>query len=250
MKDAHVADFSTLFNRLEFKLGEDNTALKQIPTDELVDLGRTDSIVPYMDMLFYQMGRYLTISASRPGTQPMNLQGVWNENSSAPWGSKWTLNINAELNYWLAEGANLAECHEPLLDLLYDLYETGKEVANVHYGCRGWVAHHNTDLWRGAAPVDGANWGLWTFGGAWLTRHIWEHYQYSQDEEFLKKAYPYLKEASLFFFDFLIEGNQGYLVTVPTVSFEQTWRRTDGRIGRLCEGPTMDNQILRDLFTN
>ncbi|MCG8685752.1 MAG: glycoside hydrolase family 95 protein [Desulfobacterales bacterium] len=246
--DTHVADYSSLFNRVDVDFS--NHEVPQIPTDELIELVRSDTVVPYLDELFYQMARYLTIAGSRKGTQPLNLQGIWNDDMAPPWDCKWTLNINLPMNYWLAEAGNLADCHEPLFSLLYDLKETGAKVARTHYGCRGFVAHHNTDIWRGAAPVDGANWGLWTFGGAWLTRHLWDHYQYSQDIDFLKKAYPYMKEASLFFFDFLSKGNDKYLVTSPTVSFEQSYTLPDGRHGRLCEGPTMDNQMLRDLFSN
>jgi len=244
----HVTDYSTLFSRVVVNFG--TTKIHNRPTNELVELARKDSSIPYLDELFYQMGRYLIIAGSREGTQPLNLQGIWNDNMSAPWDCKWTLNINLPMNYWMVEAANLSECHEPLFSLLTDLRETGTKIAREHYGCRGFVAHHNTDLWRGAAPVDGANWGLWTFGGAWLTRHLWEHYQYSQDKAFLKKAYPYLKEASLFFFDYLSKGKDKYLVTSPSVSFEQSYVLPNGKFGRLCEGSTMDNQILRDLFSN
>ncbi|SIT02757.1 alpha-L-fucosidase 2 [Zobellia uliginosa] len=244
----HVDDYSGLYNRLQvdFGLGE----FSDVPTNELIDRFVQGERIPVIDELFYQMSRYLIISGSRKKSQPLNLQGIWNDNMQPAWGSKWTLNINLPMNYWMVESANLAECHEPLFELLYDLRETGAKVAREHYGCRGFVAHHNTDLWRAATPVDGATWGLWTFGGAWLTRHLWESYQYSQNKEFLKKVYPIMKEASLFFFDFLSEGNDGYLVTSPSVSFEQSYRLPNGKEGRLAEGPTMDNQILRDLFGN
>ncbi len=243
----HKEDYAGLFDRVVVDFG--NSKSYNIPTNELIERAKSQQ-EPLLDALFYQMGRYIIIAGSRKGTQPLNLQGIWNDSMSPPWGCKWTLNINLPMNYWMAETSNLAELHEPLFELLYDLEKTGAKVAKEHYGARGFVAHHNTDLWRAAAPVDGANWGLWTFGGAWLTRHLWESYQYSQDKEFLEKAYPVMKKASLFFFDFLSEGNQGYLVSSPSVSFEQSYTLPNGKHGRLCEGPTMDNQMLRDLFTN
>ncbi len=244
----HITDFSALFGRVEVDFGDNKS--RNVPTNKLIEQAKIKR-EPLLDVLFYQMGRYMMISGSRSGTQPLNLQGIWNDTMSPPWGCKWTLNINLPMNYWGAETGNLPECHEPLFNLIYDLHKTGTRVAKEHYGCRGFVVHHNTDLWRDAAPVDGANWGLWPFGGAWLSRHLWEHYLYTQDVEFLKRAYPIIKDASLFFFDYLSEGNQGYLVSSPSISFEQHFvTLPDGKEGRLCEGPTMDNQMLRDLFTN
>ncbi|NMH89862.1 glycoside hydrolase family 95 protein [Flavivirga algicola] len=243
----HFTDYKALFDRVVVNFG--NSKSYDIPTNKLIEQAKSQQ-EPLLDALFYQMGRYIIIAGSRKGTQPLNLQGIWNDSMNPPWGCKWTLNINLPMNYWMVEASNLEELNDPLFQLLYDLEKTGTKVAKEHYEARGFVAHHNTDLWRAAAPVDGANWGLWTFGGAWLTRHLWESYQYSQDKEFLKKVYPVMKNASLFFFDFLSEGNQGYLVTSPSVSFEQSYTLPNGKHGRLCEGPTMDNQILRDLFTN
>ncbi len=246
--DTHLEDYSELFDRVELNLGD--VQVPNMMTDELIRSVRAGNKQPYLDVLFYQMSRYLTIASSRAGSQPMNLQGLWNDQMAPPWGCKWTLNINLPMNYWMTEGANLSECTEPIHRIVQDLHITGQKVAKVHYNCRGFVAHHNTDLWRAAAPVDGANWGLWTFGGAWLTRHLWEHYQYTLDKDFLIKNYPIMKDASLFFFDYLIENDKGELVTSPSVSFEQSYYLPDGETGRLCEAPTMDNQMLRDLFSN
>lgn len=248
LKDRHIADYKSLFDRMQINLGSD--AAPQITTDSLVRYVRAGGVSSYLDEMFYQMGRYLTIASSRVGSQPMNLQGLWNDEMVPAWDSKWTLNINLSMNYWLCESANLSECHLPCIELVKDLNETGAKVAREHYGCRGFVTHHNTDLWKGAAPVDGANWGMWTMGGAWTSRHIWEHYQFTQDTTFLRENYGALKDASLFFFDYLSEGSQGYLVSSPAISSEQNGKFADGQSFRLCDGPTMDNQILRDLFNN
>lgn len=248
LKKQHIKDYSELFNRVSVNFGVKE--IPQYPTDKLIVSARNGNCEPYLDVLFYQMARYLTIAGSRTGSQPLNLQGIWNDNPNPPWDCKWTLNINLPMNYWMTEGANLSECHNPVFELIKDLHKTGAKVAKEHYNCRGFVVHHNTDLWRGAAPVDGSKWGLWTFGGAWLTRHLWEHYQYTLDKDFLKEYYPIMKDASLFFFDFLTEDDEGYLVTTPTVSFEQSYEKPNGETGRLTAGPTMDNQILRDLFSN
>ena len=173
--------------------------------------------------LYYQFGRYLLLSSSRPGGQPANLQGIWNQDLWPAWSSKWTININAEMNYWAAETANLPECHEPLFDLIDDLRVAGQKTAREWYGCRGFVAHHNTDLWRGTAPVDGS-WGLWPMGGVWLVQHLWEHYTFSGDREFLRqRAYPAMKESAQFVLDFLTEAPEGTafpgaLVTNPSYS--------------------------------
>jgi alpha-L-fucosidase 2 len=195
---------------------------------------------PALAALHFQYGRYLLIASSRPGSQPANLQGVWNEELNPPWESKWTLNINCEMNYWLSELCNLTECGEPLFDLIDDLAISGARTAREQYGCRGWVAHHNTDLWRGTAPINNID-GIWPTGGAWLCQHLWEHYQFTGDKKFLAHAYPVLKQASLFFVDYLIKDPKtGWLVSGPSYSPEQ---------GSLCIGPTMDHQIIRALMT-
>jgi alpha-L-fucosidase 2 len=197
---------------------------------------------------YFQFGRYLLIASSRPGTQAANLQGIWNQDMLPAWGSKWTTNINAQMNYWPAETTNLAECHEPLFDLIEELRPAGRRTAQVNYGARGFVVHHNTDLWRVATPVDGARWGLWPLGGAWLSTHLFEHYAFNGDTAFLRRAYPTLKEASEFILDFLVEDDKGRLVTNPSHSPENAFLDKNGVEGVLCVGATMDFGIIRELF--
>ena len=216
-----------------------------LPTDKrLAAFAGSDDMA--MVALMYNYGRYLLISSSQPGGQPANLQGVWNKEVMAPWDSKYTININAEMNYWPAEVAGLYESEEPLFSMIKDLSETGAVTAREMYGCRGWLAHHNTDIWRIAGPVDGSDWGMFPNGGAWLTTHIWEHYLYTLDKDFLKKWYPVLKGASEFCMDYL-QPYQGYLVMVPSVSPEHG---PMGKSNPLTAGCTMDNQIVRDVFTS
>ncbi len=240
LREAHVADHRRLFRRVKLDLGVTD-AVNQ-PTDERVKnfTGQDD---PQLVSLYFQFGRYLLIASSRPGSQPANLQGIWNDNINPPWESKWTTNINTEMNYWPAEVTNLSECHEPLFDLLEDVAESGAKTAKTHYNCRGWVLHHNTDLWRGTAPINHANHGIWVTGGAWLCQHLWEHYRFTGDKKFLRQcAYPIMKGAAMFFVDFLIEDPRtGWLIGTPSNSPEN---------GGLVAGPTMDHQIIRDLFTN
>ncbi len=240
LRKAHIADHRRLFRRVELDLGTTEAAKR--PTDERIrTFGKSDD--PQLAALYFQFGRYLLICSSRPGSQPANLQGIWNDKIRPPWESKWTTNINTEMNYWPAEVCNLSECHEPLFDMLDDLVVSGRKTAKVHYGCRGWVFHHNTDLWRGTAPINNSNHGIWVTGGAWLTRHLWEHYQFTGDKKFLsERAYGVMKGAALFFVDFLIEDPEtGRLISTPSNSPEQ---------GGLVAGPTMDHQIIRELFTN
>lgn len=250
----HVEDYAEVFNRVDINLGE---AHKNVPTDERLKQVAQGASDPVLDELVFQYGRYLMIAGSRPGTQPLNLQGIWNGTINPPWASKYTININIQMNYWLAEVCNLSEFHEPLLRMVKELQEPGKNTAQTHYKASGWVAHHNTDLWRGTAPVDGAQWGMWPTGGAWLCQHLWEHYLYTGDKAFLKKAYPIMKGAAAFFFDTLVENEDGYLITSPSISPEHSHGGTTkdglsvGRAGTsLCAGPTMDIQILNDLFSN
>jgi len=240
LREEHVADYRRLFRRVKLDVGT-SEAMKQ-PTDKRIEnFSKQDD--PQLVELYFQFGRYLLIASSRPGAQPANLQGIWNDKLSPPWESKWTTNINTEMNYWPAEVTNLSECHEPLFALLEDVAESGSKTAKTHYGCRGWVLHHNTDLWRGTAPINNSNHGIWMTGGAWLCRHLWEHYAFGGDKKFLKeRAYPVMKEAALFFTDFLIEDPKtGWLISTPSNSPE---------IGGLVAGPTMDHQIIRDLLTN
>ncbi|MGD0674516.1 MAG: glycoside hydrolase family 95 protein [Polyangiaceae bacterium] len=238
----HVADHQRLFRRVAIDLGTTEACAK--PTDErLRDSNRADD--PALAALYFQFGRYLLIACSRPGTQPANLQGLWNESLTPPWGSKYTININTQMNYWPAEAANLAECVEPLFTMVEELAKTGAETARVHYGASGWMAHHNTDLWRAAAPIDGATWGMWPTGGAWLCLSLWDHYDYGRDRGTLERLYPLMRGAAEFFLDVLIEEKgHGWLVTCPSLSPENAH---PGGVS-ICAGPTMDSQILRDLF--
>ncbi|MFO1488201.1 MAG: glycoside hydrolase family 95 protein [Verrucomicrobiota bacterium] len=244
LRAAQLADHQSFFRRVALNLGE--TAAMKLPTDERIRrfAGGGD---PQLAALYYQYARYLLISCSRPGGQPAGLQGLWNESTSPPWGGKYTININTEMNYWPAESGNLAECVEPLIAMVNDLTVTGARTAKNQYGARGWVVHHNTDLWRASAPIDGPNWGLWPSGGAWLCLSLWERYQFSGNPRELKRLYPALKGASEFFLDTLQEDPvHHWLVTNPSISPENMHPYG----AAVCAGPTMDMQILRDLFAN
>ena len=236
----HMADYTTLFDRFTIDLGSNSR--DSLPTDRRIIKFNEDPNDPGLLALYVQYGRYLLISSSREGTHPPNLQGIWNKDLKPAWGSKYTININAEMNYWPAEVLNLAECHEPLFALIEDCSESGAIVAREHYGADGWVVHHNTDIWRGAAPINHANHGIFTGGGVWLATHLWEHYLYTQDEDFLKhRAYPLMKGAAKFFTQFLTEDPKtGWLISTPSNSPET---------GGLVAGPTMDHQIIRHLFS-
>ena len=240
MKASHIRDHRALFDRVALDLGATQAAA--LPT--LDRLARNDlRSDPHLVALYFQYGRYLLIASSRPGSQPANLQGIWNDRLDPPWDSKWTVNINTEMNYWPAETTNLSECAEPLFDMLEDLTITGHRVAHAHYDARGWVLHHNTDLWRGAAPINASNHGIWPTGGAWLCQQLWWHYAFTGDVDFLRtRAYPILKEAALFFVDILVEDSAtGWLISPLSNSPEN---------GGLVPGPTMDHQIIRDLFSH
>lgn len=238
----HIREHQRLFHRVTIDLGITEAA--DLPTDQRPAKFR-EGADPQLAALYYQYGRYLLISSSRAGTQPANLQGIWNDSMTPPWDSKYTVNINAEMNYWPAETANLSECHEPLLRMVAELAENGGQTAQVHYGAHGWVCHHNTDVWRQTAPIDGPLWGFWPTGGAWLCTHLWSHYEFTGDREFLARAYPVMKGAAQFFVDTLVEDPEHkWLVTCPSISPEN---RHPGGVA-VCAGPTMDMQILRDLF--
>ena len=244
LRQAHIKDHQRLFHRVRLDLGTTPAAKK--PTDERIrDFSAGGD--PQLAALYFQFARYLLISSSRPGGQPANLQGIWNESMSPPWGSKYTININTEMNYWPAEPANLAECVDPLIAMIMDLTDTGGRTAKEMYNARGWVVHHNTDLWRASAPIDGAPYGMWPMGGAWLSLHLWDHYDYSGDRAFLKKAYPAMKGAAQFFLDTLVEDpKHHWLVTNPSLSPENVHPMG----AAVAPGPTMDMQILRDLFAD
>lgn len=242
LRAAHVADYQRLFHRVAIDLG--HSQAEQLPTDERVRTNNP-SADPALAALYFQYGRYLLISSSRPGGQPANLQGLWNSSLWPPWGSKYTININTEMNYWPAEVTNLAECAEPLFAMIDDLSHTGAKMARDQYGAGGWVAHHNTDLWRATGPIDGAFWGLWPSGGAWLCDSLWEHYRFGGDKAFLAQAYPLMKGSAQFFLDTLVEEpKHHWLVTSPSISPENAHHDDTS----IAVGPTMDEQILRDLF--
>ena len=258
MLTAAVADHKKYFNRVSLQLS--NTPNSFLPTPERVKKIQTEPD-PSMAALSYQFGRYLMIGSSRPGTEPANLQGIWNDNMNPSWDSKYTTNINTEMNYWPVESGNLSECAEPLVRMIKELTDQGTQVAREHYGAKGWVFHQNTDLWRVAAPMDGPTWGTFTVGGAWLCTHIWEHYQYTMDKAFLKETYPLIEGSVQFFMDFLVPHPNGkWLVTNPSTSPENF---PDGggnkpyfdevtagfREGTtICAGSSIDMQILYDLF--
>jgi alpha-L-fucosidase 2 len=242
---AHVVAYQKYFNRVKLNLVSSDAT--NLPTDErLKNFKSTND--PSFATLYYQFGRYLLISSSQPGGQAANLQGIWNQSINAPWDSKYTININAEMNYWPAEKTNLAELHEPFLQMVKDMSEAGQETAKVMYGTRGWMAHHNTDIWRATGAVDGAFWGLWNNGGGWTSQHLWEHYLYNGDKTYLASVYPVLKGAALFYADFLIEHPKyHWLVVCPDESPENAPKAHQG--SPLDAGTTMTNQIVFDAFS-
>jgi len=243
LRRAHIVEHQRLFRRVDLNLG--TTEAMKLPTDERIrDFAKGAD--PQLAALYFQFGRYLLLSCSRPGGQAANLQGLWAEGLNPPWGGKYTININTEMNYWPAETCNLGECVAPLMAMVNDLTETGARAAKMHWGVGGWVAHHNTDLWRAASPIDGP-WGHWPTGGAWLCQNLWEHYLFSGDREFLRGLYPAMKGAAQFFLDSLVEEpTHKWMVTCPSTSPENGHQKG----ASLCAGPTMDNQIIRDLFSN
>ena len=240
--DGHVADHRELYDRIDFRLA--NPQGSELPTARRI-LENAKQADCSLACLLFNYGRYLMIASSRPGSQPANLQGIWNDQLNPPWGSKYTTNINAEMNYWLVDPCNLGECAEPLFTAVREVAESGQETARVHYNAPGWVLHHNTDLWRGTAPINASNHGIWPTGGAWLCHHLWEHYLYSGDEVFLRNhAYPLMKGAAQFFAAYLIEdprSDRDWLISGPSNSPEN---------GGLVMGPTMDHQIIRTLLVS
>jgi len=259
IREDHIADHKSLFNRVSLELPSGKNSYE--PTDKRMELIQEEPD-PALAALCYQFGRYIMIGSSRPGTQPANLQGIWNDYQNPPWDSKYTTNINTEMNYWNVDAGNLSECSEPLFKMIRELSDQGAEVAKEHYGInKGWVFHQNTDLWRVAAPMDGANWGAFTTGGAWLCTHIWEHYLSTGDKQFLEENYDFLKGSAEFFLEFLIEDPRtGYLVTNPSTSPENIYKSpgnyrffdemngTYYRASQMCFGSAIDTQILLDLF--
>ncbi|WP_204798910.1 glycoside hydrolase family 95 protein [Paenibacillus sacheonensis] len=245
----HMADYRSCFARVELELEGPNKDRDELATDERLADYRHGQEDPGLVSLYFQFGRYLLISSSRPGTLPANLQGIWNPHFLPPWDSKFTININTQMNYWLAENCNLAECHLPLFELIERMREPGRTTAAIMYGCRGFTAHHNTDLWADTAPQDG--WPpstFWPLGAAWLCLHLWDHYDFGRDEAFLAQAYPTMKEAARFLLDYLIEGEDGQLITCPSISPENAYLLDSGKAEVLCAGASMDFQIIRALF--
>lgn len=244
----HIADYRELYGRVGLKLPE-SPGKDALPTDDRLELFRQGAEDHGLIAIYFQFGRYLLISSSRPGSLPANLQGIWNNSFLPPWDSKFTININAQMNYWPAENCNLTECHEPLFDLIERMREHGRVTARVMYGCRGFTAHHNTDIWADTAPQDKyLPASYWPMGAAWLCLHLWEHYRFTQDRFFLARAYETMKEAALFLLDYLIEDDEGRLITCPSVSPENSYRLPNGETGVLCAGASMDYQIIDALF--
>ena len=246
---AHQADYRKLFGRVSLDLGGAEAATA--PTDERLARLQQGGVDPHLAALYFQFGRYLLISSSRPGDLPANLQGIWADGMSPPWNSDYHLNINLQMNYWPAEVANLSECAQPLFELIESLREPGRRTAKTHYNAHGFVAHHITDVWGFTAPGDGPQYGLWPMGAAWLCEHLWEHYAFTGDRIFLaKRAYPTMKDAAEFFLDYLVEDSKGRLVSGPSISPENSYKLPNGNVGNLCMGASMDTQIIRELFTN
>lgn len=244
----HEADYRSLYGRVDFSLG-DLSGYDAVPTDQRIEAAKKGQADIGLAKLYFDFGRYLLIACSREGTLPATLQGIWNKDMTPPWDCKYTININTEMNYWLAENCNLSECHMPLFALLETMLPNGEKTAKEMYGCRGFMCHHNTDIWGDCVTQD--HWipgSFWVMGAAWLCTHQWTHYEFTKDEEFLRRAFPIMREAALFFLDFLIEDG-GYLKTCPSVSPENTFILPNGEKGSNTAGVTMDNQILRDLFT-
>jgi len=264
LRQRHIADFSGLMGRVHLSIGD--RTLNERPTDQRlaalrsspdrdyaalahVQPGHSPATDPGLEALAFQFGRYILASSSRTGGQPANLQGIWDEETYPNWGSKYTININTEMNYWPVEVCNLSECHQPLFDLLTDLAVNGAETAKKYYNLGGWVAHHNTDLWLGTAPVDASRFGMWPMGGAWLCQDVWEHYAFTGDRQFIKKYYPVLRGAAQFLLELMVvDPKHGWLVTPFSMSPEHGYYDSSGNLATLSSSPTMDIAIIRELF--
>lgn len=254
LRSSHVRDHQALFRRMSLDLGGASASSR--PTDERLKSFKDNPADAQLLALYFQYGRYLLIASSRPGTQPANLQGIWNDLVRPPWSSNWTANINVQMNYWHAETCNLAECHQPLFALIEGLSKTGSKTAETNYHARGWVSHHNVDLWRQSAPVGDyghgdPTWANWQMSGPWLCAHLWEHYCFTEDKTFLRTvAYPLMKGSAQFYFDWLIDDKQGGLTTCPSFSTENDFIAPDGKLAVTSAGCTMDIALLRELFAN
>jgi alpha-L-fucosidase 2 len=255
LQTTHLADHRHLYRRVRLDLGDPPPGAAALPGDER--LRRFGGKDPGLAELLFQFGRYLLIASSRPGSQPANLQGIWNDLVRPPWSSNYTVNINTEMNYWPAEVGNLAECHQPLLRMIGELAETGRRTAEVNYGLEGWVGHHNVDLWRQSAPPGNYGepnsdpvWAFWPMGGVWLSQHLWEHYAFGGDREYLEQAYPVMKGAAEFCLDWLVENAEGYLLTAPSTSPEHKFVTPSGGRAAISAGSTSDMSLIWELFTN
>jgi alpha-L-fucosidase 2 len=253
LRTRHIADHQALFQRVSIELPRTGESGELDTGERLLAFEKNPD--PDLVALYFQYGRYLLIASSRPGTQPANLQGIWNEKVRPPWSSNWTVNINTQMNYWPAETCNLAECADPLFSLIEGLRRNGAKTAQINYGCKGWVSHHNVDLWRQTGPVGdfghgSPTWANWPMSGPWLCSHLWEHYAFSGDEEFLRdKAYPLMKSCAEFCLDWLIDDNNGRLTTCPSLSTENDFLTPDGRKAETSAGCTMDLALIRELFS-
>jgi alpha-L-fucosidase 2 len=250
LKTKHIQDFQQFFNRVNLNLG--NLQSTDLPTDERLKRYAEGAKDNGLEALYFQFGRYLLISSSRPGGTAANLQGIWNHHVRPPWSSNYTTNINAEMNYWMVESCNLSELHEPLLRLISQLAVTGKETVKNFYGASGWTVHHNTDIWATTNPMSGSpSWANWPMGGAWLSQHLWELYQFTGDKKYLQEvAYPLMKGAAEFCLDWLVENREGLLVTAPSTSPENFYINDKGFKGSVSVATTMDMSLIWDLFTN
>jgi alpha-L-fucosidase 2 len=252
MRAEHIADHRQLFDSATLTLSDASSAsAATLPTDQRLAAAQAGAADPGLAALLFAYGRYLLIASSRPGSQPANLQGIWNREVAPPWNANWTVNINTQMNYWPAETTGLAECHEPLVDLVADLADAGTATARAHYGARGWVCHHNVDLWRATHPVAGDPvWATWPMAGPWLAAHLWQHYEFGGDRAFLaERAYPVLRGAAEFVLDLLIDDGRGRLVTCPSTSPEHHFRTAGGRLAAVSAGCTMDYWLAVELFT-
>ncbi|MDE3150147.1 MAG: glycoside hydrolase family 95 protein, partial [Acidobacteriota bacterium] len=249
LRAEHVADYSKYARRAEIRLLESPDPLANMPTDKRMQRVKDGGEDTGLIETYFRYGRYMLVSSSRPGTLPANLQGIWNESLDPPWGSKFTVNINAEMNYWIAEPGNLADLHPQLFDLLDSTREFGAETARKYFKARGFVVNHNTDLWGDSIPVDHVQAGIWPMGAAWMSLHLWEHYAFGGDHDFLRRrAYPRLKEIAEFFLDYLVAGPDGTLLSGPSQSPENKYRLPDGTTASLCMSPAMDSEIIRAVF--
>ena len=249
LRSAHAADYRKLFRRVELDLGTSGDAAN-LPTDQRLDAVKKGAVDPGLVVMYFQYGRYLLISSSRPGSLPANLQGIWGEGLKMPWHCDYHANINVQMNYWPAEVCNLAECHLPLVELTESLVEPGRKTAKAYYNAPGWVFHMITNVWGWTSPGWSYGWGFFPAGGAWMCQHLWEHYAFSGDKEYLKRVYPVMKECCEFFLAYMVEDKNGKLMTSPSTSPENSFKTPDGKRAALCAGAAMDRQIIWDLLTN